>query len=183
MPLTQVDENAALVVIDLQRNIVGRFAEAAQQTVANSAALAAEFRAAGRSVVLVNVATRPPGRTDVGAGTGEFAADDIIVDASLGSAADDILVTKRAWGAFTNTDLDARLRERGVTQVVMTGISTSIGVESTARSAYEHGYHVVLVEDAMTDSDTAAHDYSVTSIFPKLGEVTTTADVIAKLHG
>ncbi|MGO3327307.1 isochorismatase family protein [Gordonia sp. (in: high G+C Gram-positive bacteria)] len=183
MPLTAIDENAALVVIDLQRNIVGAFGAAAQQTVANSAALAAEFRAAGRPVVLVNVATRPPGRTDAGAGTGTFSAEDIVVDASLGSGADDLRVTKRAWGAFTNTDLDARLRERGVTQVVMTGISTSIGVESTARSAYEHGYHVVLVEDAMTDSDPAAHERSLTTIFPRLGEVTTTAEVFAKLHG
>ncbi|MCF8590199.1 isochorismatase family protein [Gordonia liuliyuniae] len=183
MPLTQIDENSALVVIDLQRNIVGMLGDAARPTVTNAAALAADFRAAGRPVVLVNVATRPPGRTDAGTSTAEFAAADIVIDAALGSDAADIRITKRAWGAFTNTDLDARLRELGVTQIVMTGISTSIGVESTARSAYELGYHVVLVEDAMTDSLPAAHDFSVATIFPKLGEVTTTADIGAKLHG
>ncbi|WOC13265.1 isochorismatase family protein [Gordonia sp. MP11Mi] len=182
MPLTQIDENSALVVIDLQRNIVGGLGDAANQTVTNAAALAADFRAAGRTVVLVNVATRPQGRTDAGASSAEFDAADIVLDGALGFDAADIHITKRAWGAFTNTDLDARLRERGVTQIVMTGISTSIGVESTARGGYELGYHVVLVEDAMTDSDPNAHDYSVATIFPKLGEVTTTADVSAKLQ-
>ena len=183
MPLTQIDEKSALVVIDLQKNIVGRFGDAATDVVANSAVLAAEFRTAGQTVVLVNVSATPPGRNDASSGPVEFDAADIVVDAALGESADDIHVTKRAWGAFLNTDLDAKLRERGITQVVMTGISTSIGVESTARSAFELGYNVVLVTDAMADSSSQSHEYAVNTIFPKLGEVTSTAQIQAKLTG
>ena len=82
------------------------------------------------------------------------------------------------WGAFHETGLDQHLKDLGVTQVVLCGIATSIGVESTARYASEHGYHVVLVEDAMTDLDHDAHVHSLTKIFPRLGEVTDTAEVL-----
>ena len=94
----------------------------------------------------------------------------------------DIVVTKQQWGAFYGTDLDLQLRRRGVTQVVVTGIATSIGVESTARAAHEHGYHVTVAVDAVTDMDADAHRNSVEKIFPRLGE-TDTAEAIAKLLG
>lgn len=84
--------------------------------------------------------------------------------------------------AFHGTDLDLRLRRRGVTQVVLGGVATSIGVESTARSAYEHGYHVTLATDAMTDMDAEAHRNSVEKIFPRLGEADS-ADAILALLG
>lgn len=87
-------------------------------------------------------------------------------------------MTKRSWGAFTNTDLYEHLRELGVTQVVIAGVATSIGVESTARQAYEHGFHVTLAVDAMTDMNPDAHHNSVTRIFPRLGETGTTDEII-----
>ena len=90
----------------------------------------------------------------------------------------DHIVTKQRWGAFHGTDLNDFLRQHGVTQVVLTGVATSIGVESTARSAYDLGYHVTLVVDAMTDRDAAAHQHSVEKIFPRLGETATTNDVL-----
>ena len=76
----------------------------------------------------------------------------------------------------TTPPLDGLLRELGVTQVVISGIATSLGVESTARSAHEHGYHVVLATDAMTDRDPAAHANSVDRVFPRLGETATTIE-------
>ena len=91
----------------------------------------------------------------------------------------DLLVTKQTWGAFHGTPLDMLLRERGVTQVVLAGISTSGGVESTARAAHEHGYHVVLATDAMTDRDAAAHENSLRRIFPRLGETATSDDIVS----
>ncbi len=94
---------------------------------------------------------------------------------------DDHLVTKQRVGAFLGTTLDDYLRRRGVTQVVLTGIATSAGVESTARSAYDLGYNVTLVVDAMTDRDADAHRYSVEKIFPRLGETGTTDDVLKLL--
>ena len=90
-------------------------------------------------------------------------------------------MTKRTWGAFHGTTLDEQLRARGVTQVVVTGVSTSAGVESTARSAHEHGYHVVLATDAMTDTSGDAHANSVERIFPRLGETGTTDEILEVL--
>ncbi|GAA3366521.1 hypothetical protein GCM10020366_70460 [Saccharopolyspora gregorii] len=88
------------------------------------------------------------------------------------------MVTKRNWGAFHGTDLDVQLRRRGVTQIVLGGIATSLGVESTARAAHEHGYHVTLATDAMTDLDAEAHRNSLERIFPRLGETGTTDEVV-----
>jgi nicotinamidase-related amidase len=94
---------------------------------------------------------------------------------------DDLLVTKQTWGAFHRTPLDTLLRDRGVTQIVLTGVATSAGVESTARAAHEHGYHVVLATDAMADRDPGLHENSVRRIFPRLGETATTDDILTML--
>jgi nicotinamidase-related amidase len=85
------------------------------------------------------------------------------------------------WGAFHGTGLDEHLKNLNVTQVFVCGIATSIGVESTARYAHEHGYHVALVTDAMTDLDPVSHQHSIEKIFPRLGETTTTNEVLSSL--
>jgi nicotinamidase-related amidase len=87
-------------------------------------------------------------------------------------------VSKQRVGAFIGTSLDDYLRQRVVTQVVLTGVATSAGVEATARSAYEYGYNVVLVVDAMTDRDADAHRHSVERVFPRLGETAISDDVL-----
>jgi nicotinamidase-related amidase len=90
-------------------------------------------------------------------------------------------VTKRTWGAFTNTDLEVHLKRLGVTEVVVIGVATSAGVESTARHAHELGFNVALAVDAMTDMSEEAHINSVVRIFPRLGETATTQEMIAVL--
>jgi nicotinamidase-related amidase len=94
---------------------------------------------------------------------------------------EDFTVKKQTWGAFTDTGLGDHIKTLGVTQVVLTGIATSIGVESTARQAYESGWHVTLATDAMTDINADAHINSLTRIFPKLGETGTTEEILALL--
>jgi nicotinamidase-related amidase len=133
-------------------------------------------------VVLVNVTGGAPGRTDRTRPPGTISSPDWadLVD-ELDVQPDDHLVTKQRRSAFHDTGLDAYLRGLGVTQVVLTGISTTSGVESTARSAYDHGYHVVLAIDAMTDTDPDAHANSIGRIFPKLGETATTAEILDML--
>ncbi|GAW50001.1 MULTISPECIES: isochorismatase family protein [unclassified Nocardioides] len=186
MPLTTLDPRTALVVVDLQHGVVTTpTAHPMGDVVARSAALAAAFRDRGLPVVLANVTGLAPGRTDAQQsgpsrpprppGWAELVAELAVSDA-------DLLVTKQRWGAFIGTSLHERLQELGVTQVVLTGVATSAGVESTARSAYDHGYHVVLVTDAMTDRSAEAHDHSVERVFPRLGETTTTAEVLAGLR-
>lgn len=183
MSATTLDPKTALIVVDLQKGIVGLpTAHPATEVVARAATLADAFRAKGLPVVLVRVTGGAPGRTEGAARSGQPAADWAEIVPELGPADSDIVVTKQQWGAFYGTDLDLRLRRRGITQVVVAGIATSIGVESTARSAHEHGYHVTLATDAMTDMSAEAHDNSVERIFPRLGETGTT-DAIVKLLG
>ncbi|MES1157386.1 MAG: isochorismatase family protein [Alphaproteobacteria bacterium] len=182
MPLTQIDDAAALVVIDLQKGIVALpTAEPVADVVAKSARLAQAFRARNLPVVLVNVTARAPGRTDM---SFNFSPPPDWADLApeLGAEPSDYRVTKMNVGAFYGTALELILRRRGVTQIVLTGVATSMGVEATARSAYDHGYNVVLVADAMTDMRPDAHKHSIEITFPRLGEVTTTADVLAKLE-
>jgi nicotinamidase-related amidase len=96
----------------------------------------------------------------------------------LGQQPSDIVVTKRTWGAFASTNLEAQLKAKGVTQVVITGVATGTGVEATARQAYEQGFNVTLAIDAMTDLRPEAHEYSLRHVFPRLGETGSTQDVL-----
>ncbi|KPC90736.1 isochorismatase family protein [Streptomyces albus] len=184
MPLTTLDAQTALVLIDLQKGIVGlpTAPYPAQDVVARAARLAAEFRRRRLPVVLVNVAGNAPGRTAASlGGGGERPADHAELCPELGPQGGDIRVTKQNWGAFYGTALDLELRRRGVTQIVLGGIATRFGVESTARSAHEHGYHVTIAEDLCTDMDADGHRASVEGVFPLLGETGTTEEVLAAL--
>ena len=181
MPLTKLDDSSALVVIDLQKGIVGLpCAHPADEIVGRAARLASAFRGRGLPVVLVNVAGRAPGRTDV-----KFnftpPADWTELVPELDRQPSDYTVTKQQIGAFYGTALEQILRRHGVTQVVLAGVATSSGVEATARNAYDHGYNVTLVVDAITDLSADAHRHSVEAIFPRLGETATTDDVIRSL--
>ncbi len=182
MPLTKLDTAAALVVIDLQKGIVGLpTVHPAGEIIGRAAQLARAFRERGLPVVLVNVTSGAPGRTDAGIPKFSRPADWAELVPELEQQPSDYVVTKQRWGAFIGTSLDDCLRQRGVTQVFLTGIATSIGVESTARSAYDYGYHVVPVVDAMTDRDADAHHHSVEKVFPRLGETAKTNDVLKAL--
>lgn len=182
MPITELDRIAALIVIDLQKGIVGvPLAHSAGEIVGRSSQLARAFRERGLPVVLVNVSGRAPGRTDAGAPKFAFPPDWIELVPELQQQPGDHLVTKQRVGAFIGTSLDDLLRQHGVTQVFLTGIATGSGVESTARSAYDYGYNVVLVVDAMTDRDSDTHRHSVEKVFPKLGETDTTENVLKVL--
>jgi nicotinamidase-related amidase len=183
MPVTKLDNIAALVVIDLQKGIVSRpTVHPVGEIIGRAAQLARAFRERGLPVILVNVTGVAPGRTDAGIRNFSPPADWTELVPELEQHPDDYTVSKQRWGAFLGTDLDHYLRQRGVTQVFLTGVATSIGVESTARSAYDGGYNVALVIDAMTDMDAGAHRHSVEKIFPRLGETDTTGRVLNLLN-
>lgn len=188
MALTTLDPKTALVVIDLQNAVVALPGTplSTAEVVARSVELANAFRAKQLPVVLVRVETTPagslPGRTESPRRAGgSMPADGAQIVDELAGHPEDIVVVKRNWGAFYGTDLDLHLRRRGITQLVFTGVATSIGVESSARAAYEHGYNVTLATDAMTDLNEAAHKNSLEWIFPRLGESAPTAEVLALL--
>ncbi len=185
MPVTTLDPKTALVLIDLQKGILALpTVHPAAGVIAHAARLATAFRGAGLPVVLVNVAFSPDGgdrlrtRTDAPAPNLPFNPEFSELVPELTPQASDLRVTKRQWNAFYGTELDLQLRRRGVTGIVLGGIATSIGVESTARAAYERAYNLTLASDAMTDRDPMAHECSLTKIFPRLGEVGTTDTIL-----
>jgi len=185
MPVTTLDPKTALIVIDLQKAIMAAPTITPPAEIAVKAAeLAEAFRKHKRPVVLVNAGGQAPGRNEIPpppAGAPPRAPDWNHIIPEMNQQPSDHLVTKKTWGAFTNTDLDAYLKKEGVTQVVICGIATSIGVESTARFAHELGYNVTLATDAMTDPSAYAHDNSLARVFPRIGESGSTADIIALL--
>jgi nicotinamidase-related amidase len=171
----------ALVLIDLQKGIVGLPTKphAGEAVLAKGQELARRFRAAKAPVVLVNVSfsldfadalkspvDRPPQMP-----AGGFAKDWTELADGLAEPSD-LRITKHQWGAFYGTDLDLQLRRRGVATVVIGGIATNFGVESTARAAHEHGYAVVLAEDATAGLAAEMHAFAFEHIFPMLGRVT-----------
>ncbi|MEU1089536.1 cysteine hydrolase family protein [Streptomyces sp. NPDC005576] len=184
MTLTTIDPTPALVVIDLQKGLLAGAGAALPAVVEPTTHLVSAFRRHGLPVVLVNVTGRAPGRTEAArAGRGAPPPPgwaELIEE--LDARPTDHLITKRRRSAFHDTGLDTLLRDLGVTQVVLAGISTSAGVESTARSASDHGYHVVFATDAMADREEADHRHSVERVFPKIGERATTAEVVAMIE-
>jgi nicotinamidase-related amidase len=179
MALTTLDTNTALVFIDLQKGIVGLpVIHPIGAVIERARALADAFRARGLPVALVNVAGGAPGRTEQPRQTISRPDGWTELIPELDQQPGDIAVTKRTWGAFASTDLEALLRARGVTQVVIAGVATGTGVEATARQAYEQGFNVTLATDAMTDLRPEAHDYSIKNVFPRLGETGTAREII-----
>jgi nicotinamidase-related amidase len=190
MPATALDPKTALVVIDLQ-NALSMFPtiHPFKDVVSNTVKLAQAFRKRNLPVVLVTVAFSADGgdrlalRTDSPPRILPSDPELSRVVPALGPEPSDILITKRQWNAFYGTELDLQLRRRGVTGIVMTGVSTSIGVDTTARAAYERAYNLAFASDAMTDMDPAAHEVAMTKIFPRMGEVDTTEALLALLNG
>ncbi|AGA26417.1 hydrolase [Singulisphaera acidiphila] len=170
----------ALVLIDLQKGIVGSSLapHTASEVVNVGVDLARRFRGAGSSVILVNVAfaadledvLRQPVDRPWPIPPGGFPAGFSDLVSGLAEPSD-LRITKRQWGAFYGTDLDLQLRRRGIRTIVLGGVSTNIGVESTARQAYEYGYEVVIAEDATTSRSAEMHAFSVGEILPLLGRV------------
>ena len=183
MALTTLDRQIALILIDLQKGIVSLpTAHPTAEVVKHARTLADAFRRQNLPVVLVNVSGGAPGRAEQTRSTQGFPAGWTDLVPELNQQSTDHTVTKQTWGAFSNTGLNEHLKKLGVTQVVIAGVATSIGVESTARQAYEQGLNVTLAFDAMTDTRQEAHEYSVRNVFPRVGETGSTQEIISLLE-
>jgi nicotinamidase-related amidase len=183
MTVTVLDPKTALIVVDLQKGLVDLpMVHPIGDVVKRSRVLLDAFRERGLPVVLVNVAGGAPGRTEQPRTSiaRPVGWTDFITE--LHQQPDDLVVTKHTWGAFASTNLADQLKTLGVTQVVIVGVATGTGVESTARQAYEQGFNVTLAIDAMTDRRAEAHDYSIKNVFPRLGETGTTQEIISLLN-
>jgi nicotinamidase-related amidase len=196
--ITAIDAKTALVLIDLQKGImVLPTAHPTEQILEKSLELIEAFRSKNLPIVFVNVnplgakwtqarveqSTAPKGEEAIEQArvameqSGFF---DLVTQ--LNVQPNDILITKNTWNAFYNTELHEKLQKLGITNIVLAGVATSIGVEGTARNASEHGYNITFAQDAMTDMHLSAHENSLKSIFPRIGEVDYTAAIIAMLN-
>jgi nicotinamidase-related amidase len=181
MPLSQLDPTAALIVIDMQKGIVALpTVHPIIGIIDNVAKLTSAFRSRMLPVILVNVTGRAPGRVEA---KFNFSPppDWAELISELDRQPDDYTVTKTNIGAFYGTALEQILRRRGVTQIFLAGVATGSGVEATARQAYDQGYNVVLVTDAMTDLDPDAHRHAVEKVFPRIGETAVTAELLERM--
>jgi nicotinamidase-related amidase len=187
LSLTLDPKTTALVLIDLQHAIVSRqlAPHAAKDVVSRSAKLAEAVRASGGTVVYVHVLitdilSLPADRANPRpAGPIPPEASELVPEAGFREG--DVLITKRQWGAFYGTNLEQQLRRRGIRTIILAGIATNMGVESTARAAHDQGYELVFAEDAMTSISEDAHQFSVQTIFPMMGRVRSSAEIIDAL--
>ncbi|MDE1171969.1 MAG: hydrolase [Verrucomicrobium sp.] len=178
-------QTTALVLIDLQKGIVPLAAgpHSGADVVTRSVRLIEAFRRKKAPVVLVHVGfldgkdALAPQADAVSHSASSFPAgwDEFVPE--IVPQPGDILIKKRQWSAFTGTELDLQLRRRGIKTIVLAGIATHIGVESTARIAYELGYEQVFVEDATSSLSAEAHAASMKFIFPRMGRIRTTSEV------
>ena len=180
----------ALVVIDLQKGIVGMPSEphAASIVVANAAKLAKAFRKNHMQVFLVRVTPSTDGKDGLQPITDSKSqmnlqrpADWAEIVPELGPEPGDFIITKRQWGAFYGTELDLQLRRRKIETLVLCGISTNVGVESTARFAYEYGYQQIFAEDATGARSAEDHHHTMKTAFARMGRIRTTEELLNSL--
>lgn len=180
----------ALVVIDLQNQVVSLQTApySSMLVVENTAKIATALRAKGGFIVWVRVALSPDGKdalrpvSDVSfQRPNPPPTDPTSLVARVNAQPGDHILTKKQWGAFYGTDLDLQLRRRRLTTIILTGIATCFGVESTARDAFERGYEQIFVEDAMSSLTKEEHEHAVKRIFPRMGRVRRTQDVLAAI--
>ncbi len=180
----------ALVVIDLQKGIVGMATEPypAPAVVANAAKLAQAFRKDQMPVFLVRVTPSADGKDGLRPIADnpmqmnlQRAADWAEIVPELGPEPRDFVITKRQWGAFYGTELDLQLRRRGIDTIVLCGISTNAGVESTARFAFEYGYQQIFAEDATAARSKEEHEQTMKTVFAKMGRIRKTEEILNAL--
>ena len=183
-------QSTAVVVIDIQRGVLGVSGapHSTESVVTNCVRLVAAARRVGAQAVLVHVGGSRDGADRLSLTVDQHWPGAVALPPDwsdfvpeLGSHPSDIVILKRQWGAFYGTDLDLQLRRRKLTTIILCGIATEFGVESTARDAYERGYEQVFAEDGMTGLNAESHAHSVTRIFPRMGRVRLTEEIIAVL--
>jgi nicotinamidase-related amidase len=179
----------ALVVIDLQKGIAAMPTKPypAHDVIENAAKLVNTFRINEMPVFLVHVTTtkdtmlnvisdesfsRPSAPSPHWA---EFVSE-------IAPTPKDIIIDKKQWGAFYGTDLELQLRRRKMDTIVLCGIATDYGVESTARFAYEYGFQQIFAEDAMASRSDEQHNAAVNFIFKRMGRVRKTNEILKALQ-
>ncbi len=168
-PLNLELSRTALVLIDLMPRIIAMptAPHSGEQVNTRCLELADAIRARGGLIVHVRV-ERPGAQPD---------GSELATEPHEG----DVVVVKHSWGAFGSSDIHDELRKHDIQTIILGGIATNFGVESTGRGADDHGYDTIFVSDAMTGLEQGAHDFAVDYVFSKLGTVVTSDELLAQL--
>ncbi len=179
----------AFVSIDLQKGILGfpTLPHPSKKVVENAKALADDLRSKGGFVVWVRVKVSEDGKDRLAIPCDSPMAikslppdwSELSPDLNIQSA--DYIVTKKQWGAFYGTDLELQLRRRNIETIILGGIATSFGVESTARNAYERNFRQIFAQDAMSCMTAEGHEHALTRVFPRMGHVRNTSEILSAL--
>ncbi|GGK93513.1 cysteine hydrolase family protein [Nocardia jinanensis] len=179
MPITELAATTALVVVDVQSGTLPNARSVpGDQLLDRVSALLTGFRKAGHTVVHLVTTGTPDGRTQHAETGQSWSEDQIRIPPEAAPSGNESVLRRRAWSGFSGTDLEQRLRAAGITTVVVAGLATTFGVESTARSAYDLGFDVVVAADAVSDPDPTGHERSLTRVFPVLGQVVTADEIL-----
>lgn len=181
----------AFVAIDMQKGIVNNGTlspHTAQSILSNNDLLVRTLKRTAALKVLVNVdiSTFPylSQQTDMGGMTASVPPEftDLLLKDSLKDTDNMLTITKYNPSAFFGTSLDLQLRRRGIETIILSGVATTNGVYATALDAFQHGYHIVLAEDACSDRDKESHQLFIKKIFPKTARVRSTKQIIEAIQ-
>jgi nicotinamidase-related amidase len=190
VPTLELDpKTTAAIFIDLQHGIVSRPIQPypASEILSRSSQLAAALRTAGGTAVYVRVDIADIAHPSIDAApmsdpNGPPAppiASQLVPE--NGHQPGDVFITKRQWGAFYGTNLEQQLRRRNIRTILLGGVATNMGVESTARAAHDQGYELIFAEDAMSTMSPEFHAFPIKNIFPRMGRVRTTEQILSAL--
>ncbi len=193
LSLTLDPRTTALVLIDLQKGIVARELTpySAAKVLENAARLGQRFNDAGGLVVAVHVSfsangadrLQQPVDSPMAVPPGGMPAEWSELAPEVSALRAGVIITKRQWSAFHGTELDLQLRRRKISAIVLGGIATNFGVESTARDAWQLGYEVVIAEDMCSSMGDGLHEFAIQRILPRVGRIRSSADVLSALRG
>jgi len=178
----------AIVVIDLQKGITSRETQpySTKTVIENTTKLLKFFRENNMPVFLIRVASSADQKDKLNVITDttwdnndKMPTDWSELVPELEKENSDFVITKKQWGAFYGTELDLQLRRRKIDTIVLCGIATCMGVESTARFAYEYGYNQIFAEDAMSSMSKEEHEHTTKKIFPRMGLVRKTKEILS----
>lgn len=184
------EDRTALLIMDMQRNVVDRLPAAAGLP-GRIATAASAARQAGLTVIYV-VAGFLPGHPEIGDRSGTFTAvrdagiltpddpgaqihDDLAVEPG------DVIVTKKRYSAFAGSELGIVTRAQGITHLVLTGMVTSGVVLSTLREAADLDFSLTVLSDGCVDYDDEVQRVLLEKVFPRQAAVLGIDEWIAKL--
>ena len=186
-------KRTALLVMDYQSGVLSRLPDA-EVLLARAADAISYVRARGGHIGYVRVAfedadyeAAPPtslmGTRVAAMGRALHASSPTTaIHEQVAPEADDVVVRKTRVGAFSTTDLDEQLRERGIDTLLLAGLSTSGVLLSTVRDAHDRDYRVFVLADLSADPDPEVHEFLMERIFPRQADVITSADLPGLLH-